>query len=1087
MRVLKWLLLSVLLVLVAATALGAWLLATQQGRNVLMARVNAMTGQLAMPVELGRLEGRPWRDARLGYLQVADAGGAWLRLQDIRLLWRPLALLRGQAPFEMLEIGRVQVVRLPELLDQPAQGDEQAPVDVVGYLRWVPREIRLPDVLIEAAVAGARQRLQGSMTGVGQTRALTVATLEGPVTQVSGTLLVEAADAGALEMALREAPQGVLGGMMRLPRTDGIDATMAVSLRDNVLEVTRFDASFGQSRVEAVGRGQRDGQDVRASIRVAVPQLRAWQGWLGEDITGAVYAAAEVSGSLMSQEGVGVSVVASRTDVSYDTYSLSGVQGRMNGRVAARDGGRMLEMMLDGGGTLRGVGKGAYPLTLVGRVSGTEGIDDGRWEGDVNLGMVRAGERAQVRVAGAGGVSPLTVVGDVSGSWVQGRQVFRFASGLEMTPTRLGAERMMVTGPGTAVSGSLAVDLVSLTAVGRGAVRVDDLRPLAALAGADAQGEMNAGWALDVRSGVQMVNVRLDTLAVRYAGQEIELRQPARLEWDGVRGVVSPLMLEVAGGTVLVQGTVAQERVSATLVAQGIEVARLTGDDTVSGRLGMQLKMSGLSSAPVVVANGTLRGEMGERPLDVSLQGNWRQNQLAVTGEIQADALRGKVDIRVAGGLGLVPFRLGIDAESALRGRVDVNMDLSRLNPLLWASRQQVAGQLQGDLSLGGRLGAPDVGGKVTLRNGEYSHSTTGVCLRNVEADLIGNRDQIVLERLAARDDTGGELNGRGRVGLSGNMALAAEVMVQRLRIFCGGPVLGTVDGNIALNGTLPLHTVSGRLLVGPLTVQVPGASGAADIPQVETIRVRANERAEQAPMTTARLQVELEAPREIYVRGRGLDAEFGGAISVRGTTDAPLLNGSLKALRGQFTLLDRTLQLQNTSVRFEGAVPPSPYLDVNAVSRVQGTEITLHVGGSALKPSIDLRSEPSLPQDELLAMLLFGRTLENISAFQALKLAQATRVLAGLDSGEPGLLDKARDTLGVDTLEVGSGDEGGGVTVTTGKYLTDDIYLSLEQGAEPEDRKVKTELELLPNVTGHTTVDGAGGQSFGLEWRRDY
>lgn len=167
--------------------------------------------------------------------------------------------------------------------------------------------------------------------------------------------------------------------------------------------------------------------------------------------------------------------------------------------------------------------------------------------------------------------------------------------------------------------------------------------------------------------------------------------------------------------------------------------------------------------------------------------------------------------------------------------------------------------------------------------------------------------------------------------------------------------------------------------------------------------------------------------------------------------------------------------------------MPPSPYLAVKATTTAQGTEITLNVTGTAAKPQLALTSNPSLPQDEVLALLLFGRKLANISPFEAIKLAQATRVLAGLDGGEPGILDKARQTLGVDTLDIGSGGDDGDVTVTTGKYLTDDVYVSVEQGAEPEDRLLKTEVELTPSISGNTTVDGVGNQSIGIEWKRDY
>lgn len=78
------------------------------------------------------------------------------------------------------------------------------------------------------------------------------------------------------------------------------------------------------------------------------------------------------------------------------------------------------------------------------------------------------------------------------------------------------------------------------------------------------------------------------------------------------------------------------------------------------------------------------------------------------------------------------------------------------------------------------------------------------------------------------------------------------------------------------------------------------------------------------------------------------------------------------------------------------------------------------------------------------------------------------------------------RNTLGLDTLDVGTDDENN-VSVTTGKYITDRVFVGVTQGATPEDREIVTEIELTPSVSGTTSVDGVGNQSVGAQWKRDY
>lgn len=1080
MKLLRWLLLLILTVVVLVVGAVWYLLFTQPGRDVLVAKVNDYTSTLATPVMLGRLEGHVLSDVRLSSVTVADAGGVWLAVDGIRLVWQPWALWEGTAPFELLDVAKIVVSRMPVVAETVEKAPSKATSNPLDYLIYVPRNLRLEDVTVEAAVAGKRQRLRAEIASAGAVQDISISTLEGPATEVSGSVVVDALDAGRLDLVVREAAQGLLGGMLKLPAKAEINAQVAGGMRADVFTLENLEARLGQTHMTGQGEGVLDGSRVSATVVLAVPDMTEWKAWLGEDVRGAVYGTAGVSGSLAD---LGFNVDVSRTDITASDVRVAGGRAVVAGRVNVVDEASPFAVAGDVAGRLSGVGQGVYPLTISLDVSGTQAA----LGGTVSASMVRKGERAAIVVTGAGVVSPLTATGKVAGSWVQGKNAFKLAGGVDVTPARARLSGLRLDGPGTVVSGSGVVDLVTKMVDGSAVVRVADMRPLAALAGFTVTGGMDADVVASGRTGVQTGNVNVRRFEVTYGDYIAKLKQASRLAWDGKQGSLTPFELEIAGGSVVAQGRMNADSVNGELAVKNIDIEQLADSDTVTGRLNLTAKVSGRSSAPVIVVSGDLVGKTGTYPLDVKLTGDWRGARLAVVGDVKSDAATARAEVTVGGSLSLMPFALGINEASSLRGTVAADVPLAMFNPMLWASRQQVGGRLSGQATLAGSLKAPDVGGKFVLADGSYTHSTSGVCLKNVGADIMGSRDRVVVENLRSADGVGGSLSGSASVGLQGIRALSAKIDLDNLQLFCGGLATGKIAGNLGAQGTLGDHTLSGKLVIGPLNVQLPGNSNETDIPQVETIRVKPGALENAAPLTITRLAIDVDAPQKVYVRGRGLDAEFGGNIAVGGTADKPLLTGSLKALRGQFTLLDRTLQLADTSVRFEGPIPPSPYLDVKATTTAQGTQITLNVTGTAAKPSLSLSSDPSLPQDEVLALLLFGRKLENISAFEALKLAQATRVLAGLDGGEPGILDKARQTLGVDTLDIGSGDESGDVTVTTGKYLTDNIYLSIEQGAEPEDREIKTEIELTPSVTGNTTVDGVGNQSFGVEWKRNY
>lgn len=1080
MKILRVFFLGILaLVGLVAGALG-WVLFTQSGRDFAVGQVNDYTATLATPVVLGKLEGNVLRDARLSSLTVADGGGVWVEIQGIRVVWHPLALLDGTAPFERMEAAKIEVVRLPVVVSETVVVEEKSGGNPLDYLVYVPREIALEDVIVGAAVTGQRHRLRALVEGVGGVKGVSISTLEGPLTTVSGTVAVEDLDAGRVNLEMHEGPRGLVGGLLKLPVTAEITGKIVGSLRGANVSLSLVDVRAGQTRISGLGEGVRDGSLVSGTVRIESGDLTELQGLLGAPVRGKVQADVAVSGSLA---GFGVSLQVTNTDIAVSDTRAAAVGAAMGGRIDVRNL-ESLPFTLKGlvSGRLSGVGTGVYPLTIEVAGGGTRAA----MGGEVSVTMVRKNERASVRVVGAGTVSPLTVSGTIAGNWVQGKNTFALRGGVDVDAVRARLSGLTVTGPGTVVSASGVVDMESYLVDGRGVVKVADLRPLAALGGVVATGGLDGEVVAQSKGGIQVGDATVRTFEISYEAYKAVLKQPARLVWDGRTGSLSPFELAIAGGTVTAQGRMNAQMVAADLTVTNVDVTQVADTDVVEGKVNVAAKVSGRPEKPVVVMAGDFAGVTGEYPVEVKVTGDWRNGVLKVGAVGTSREASATADVTAGGGLSLMPFTVGIGTESALRGTVALRIPLEILNPSLWASRQQVGGVVSGNATLGGTLGAPEANGRFVLADGSYTQSTSGVCLKNVGAEIVASRDVITVNNLVSTDGLGGRLTGSARVGLQGVQPIDAKVGLDKLQLFCGGLAVGTVDGSIGIDGRVADHTVRGAVTVGPLNVQVPGANNDADIPQVEYVRV-SDKALVSGPGMMTRLAVTVDAPQRVYVRGRGIDAEFGGKIEVGGTANAPLLTGNLKALRGHYTLLDRTLDLADTNIRFEGPIPPSPYLDVKATTRAQGTQITVAITGSASKPQIVLTSEPSLPQDEVLALLLFGRKLANVSAFEAIKLAQATRVLAGLDGGEPTILDKARKTLGVDTLDIGSGEDSGDVTVTTGKYLTDDVYLSIQQGAEPEDRLIKTEVELTRSVTGNTTIDGAGSQAIGVEWKRDY
>jgi translocation and assembly module TamB len=215
--------------------------------------------------------------------------------------------------------------------------------------------------------------------------------------------------------------------------------------------------------------------------------------------------------------------------------------------------------------------------------------------------------------------------------------------------------------------------------------------------------------------------------------------------------------------------------------------------------------------------------------------------------------------------------------------------------------------------------------------------------------------------------------------------------------------------------------------------------------------------------------------------------------MHIGGTTGAPQLRGKLETVRGDVSLLGKRFSLTDSNITFVGGEKIDPQLAITAEHRASTITAQVEITGTASSPTIKLTSQPEMPQDEVLSRVLFGRSVGEMTPAQGLELAQAAASLAG--GGGPGLLDKFRSAIGLDRLDIGtpqqtSGTNGSsgasGATVTAGKYVTDRVFLGVEQGRDQNSTRSKVEVEITPNVTAETSF-GNSAAGAGVNWKWDY
>ena len=201
------------------------------------------------------------------------------------------------------------------------------------------------------------------------------------------------------------------------------------------------------------------------------------------------------------------------------------------------------------------------------------------------------------------------------------------------------------------------------------------------------------------------------------------------------------------------------------------------------------------------------------------------------------------------------------------------------------------------------------------------------------------------------------------------------------------------------------------------------------------------------------------------------------------GKPDNLLLNGRATLARGSLELAQRPFEFETGQITFDGPIDTAR-LAVSATREVDSFSVRADVGGSPSKPTIELTSTPSLPEDEILSRMLFGRSSVDLSALEAAELATSIARLAGQDTGiNP--IGVIQSGLGVDRLRFGV-DNAGNAELGVGQYLAPDVYLEVTtKGAA--GNSVEVEWQPRPQVSISSETSSTGDSRVSVRWKKDY
>ncbi len=611
-----------------------------------------------------------------------------------------------------------------------------------------------------------------------------------------------------------------------------------------------------------------------------------------------------------------------------------------------------------------------------------------------------------------------------------------------------------------------------------------------------------ATLATEALLNVAASRLTLQTLAAAYKTENLRLAAPARITYGTSTGI-DRLRLALGTATLDIAGRIAPTLdLTASLRNVTPDLAKPFAPTlNAAGTLTADAHLTGTTTAPA--GNLHLQASnfrMRTGPAASLPPGNLTAN-IALndgTAHIDARALAGpKLHFAATG---TAPIKQGAPLAIHATGGVD----LSLLNPVLNAGGRRAEGTLALDATISGTTAAPRIDGGITLANGEIQDFVQGLRIRNIAATIAGDNTAVRISSFTGKA-------GPGTLSLTGSVGVLAPGIPVDLHFTAANAsplasdlLTAVLDADVTVHGHATGDMqAAGRIYVRNANINIPNGLP----PSVAVLNVRypgykPPPPAPPAPPSAVNLDLTIDAPSNIFVRGHGLDSELGGKLTIAGTAAAPQISGGFDMRRGSISVAGTTLNFSKGEVGFDGTSVTNkidPTLNFVADSTSGGVTATLTVGGYADAPKITLSSVPDLPQDEVLSHLLFGQSVKDLSTIQIAEIAAALAELSGVTGSGGDPLAAVRKGLGLDRLSVGSG--GGttsGATVEAGRYVARGVYVGAKQntsgGTAAEVQVDLTKrLKITSQIaTGGGSVQGATpdndpGSTIGLSYGFDY
>ena len=428
-------------------------------------------------------------------------------------------------------------------------------------------------------------------------------------------------------------------------------------------------------------------------------------------------------------------------------------------------------------------------------------------------------------------------------------------------------------------------------------------------------------------------------------------------------------------------------------------------------------------------------------------------------------------DISGAGSVQLTGQReLNLHAD----GRLNL-MLIQTLNPDFTSS-----GGVTVDVGILGNVAKPVMQGKLQITNGAIGYVDLPSSLSNINGSLVFNQDRLQIETLTAR--TGGGLVQFGGYATTYNKQINFDLTVsgQDVRLRYPAGVSSTATADLHWTGSNTASTLEGDVTVTKLAV-TPGFDFAAYL-------ARASQTAALSQtnplLNRIRMDVHIVTTPELQMQTAIARLSGDADLHLRGTAAKPVLLGRADVIEGDIYFNGSKYRMERGEVTFTSPVTTTPNLDLQASTQVRDYDITVNLNGTPDKLKMNWRSEPPLPEADIIALLALGRTQEESAQLQNSGQSQFTQQASNALLAEAlnaTVSNRVQRLFGVSRIKVdpqGLSTETNpsrGPQVTIEQQVANDLTLTYSTNVSQASQQI---IQVEYNITRNVSVIGIRDQN---------